>query len=679
MPPQSENDGERGCRLRTALYIFLLLLVSAIVFSNTLRNDYHLDSIYRVKQNTELERFWPPWRFFVDRRTGTTNSTIVTYRPLMPLSQAADASVARSLGLDRLVIHHAVNIAVHAVTALLLFALFREFLCRWSGLGLTPRRIADGAFAAALLFAVHPISGSGVDYIAGRDLLLMMMFFAACLLAYARMRSGGDTIRGWTAILVFYSLALLSKQNAIMTFAVVFAFETLLVRTRLSDWRLWGRVGAFLPGIAAILTMELASTGAFRMDNIASLPFGLSYPLTMASAHLFYYMKNFLWPFEMRALAQFDMADGVLATEVLIGGGFIVLSLLLALYWWKRSPLATFSILSYWILFAPTSSVLPMLYVVTDYRQYPSLAFLALFIVIVSFSLPRQEIVKVCFTALIGYFAISSYSLNTHWRTEESFWAQSVRYGGRELAHMNYAMSIQHKFPQLAEHHFRETLRIYPNHIYGNINLGLFYIRRGDREKGVALVEKAVRVNPRWALSHYWLGKAYGQLGRKREALSEILHAADLDPRHLRHQYEAGRTLQLSGQVAESMPYLERVQAINRYFRDTLFLIGWGHQKAGRTGQAITAYRSYVAHNPRHVQTHFNLGFALMTSGNCKEAVVHFNRVLALDGKRTAAHLHLARCYQALGDTMRAGEHRDKPTRSTRSPKSTKSPKPDGR
>jgi tetratricopeptide (TPR) repeat protein len=525
-------------------------------------------------------------------------------------------------------------------------------------LGWTEARYVDVAFAATLLFAIHPVSGSPVNYIAGRDILLMLMFLAACLLVYVRMRRLGDTFHGWFAVLLLYSLALLSKQNAVMVFAVILVFEILLARSRLGDWRLWARVCSFLPGVVGILFMELASAGAFRMDNVAALPFGLAYPLTMASAHLFYYLRNFLWPFEMRALAQFDVVGSVFDLAAIAGCCVILLSLFLAWYLRRRSPLASFSILAYWILFVPTSSFFPLEYIVTDYRQYPSLPFLSLLLVLAMCALSRHRLQSAGVAALALYFAVSSYSLNKAWRTEESFWAQSIRYGARELAHMNYALSIQHNKPELAEYHFRETLRTYPQHIYGNINLGLFYIRRGQREKGLALVEKAVRLSPHWALSHYWLAKAYSTLGRQGEAVHELARAADLDPRHMVYQYEAARALQVAGRVANSLPYLRRIQAIDPYFRDTLFLAGWEHQVAGRAPEAIAAYRSHLQRHPAHAKTHFNLGFALMESGDCGKAIVHFREALARDAARKAAHLHLARCYTQLGDDNLAKRHR---------------------
>lgn len=661
MPPQSEYEGERNNRLRTALYIFLLLLLPALVFSNTPRNVYHLDSVYRVKNNTEITQFWPPSRFFVDRRTGSTIPQIAEYRPLMPLSLAMDAAISRQLGGDRLVGHLVGNIAIHAVTTLLIFALFWQLLTLPSGIHGRGMGSATTAFVGAMIFAIHPVSGVPINYAAARDLLLMLLFLVAALLIYVRMRRDGDTIMGWCSVLGLFCLSLLSKQNAIMAFAVIFLLEFFMFRTRLGDWRLWARTAAFLPGIGGILLLDWATAGTYGIFYTSAaddVPLGLAYPLTMAKAHLFYYGKNMVWPFEMRPLPRFDLVSDAFEPMVLLGVIFIVGSLVSVWYCRRRCPIVSFAIMSYWALFALTSSIFPFEFPVTDYRQYPSLPFGALLVAMAIGSLAWRPAIVTSAVLLTLYVGVSAYEMNKLWHSSEALWGQSVRYGARETAHMNYAQSIALKNPTLAEHHYKETLRIYPNHIYGHINFGLFHIRQGNREKGLSLVERAVQINPKWALSHYWLGRAYGQVGRRGKALTQFKRAADLDPRSVLYQYEAARALQVAGQVAASVRYLDRLQVLNRRFRDTLFLAGWAHQAAGRGVQAMAAYRAYLKIVPHHTKTHFNLGYALMTAGQCEKALPHFHAALARSNARKAAHLHLSNCYRQLGDAKRASHHK---------------------
>ena len=163
------------------IHTFLLIIITSLVFSNTLENTYHLDSVYRVEKNTEINKFWPPARFFTDARTGSTIPQIAEYRPMAPLTHAVNSEIAKATGTSKLAGFHAGNIAIHIFSTILVYFLFCLLLNNW---GKNPSsrtpviHYRNQAFLAALIFAVHPIAGSAVNYIAARDLLLMVFFFS---------------------------------------------------------------------------------------------------------------------------------------------------------------------------------------------------------------------------------------------------------------------------------------------------------------------------------------------------------------------------------------------------------------------------------------------------------------------------------------------------------------------
>ena len=657
-PPDGPTGGRLSPRARARVHIAVLMALPALVFANTLYNGYQLDDTYQVSDNPEIERVWPPWRHFLDPATGSTLPHNVQYRPLRTLAYSLNVAVTGALGLDRLAGFHIGNIVFHLASTVLLYLLFCELLLHRSRLTLGRDRLRDLAFLAALIFAVHPVSGAPVNYISALDLLMMMFFLTASLLVYARMRRLGETAGGWCAVVVLLMLSLLSKTNSVVAFALIFLFEFLLADQRLRDWRPWARIGA-VGAVSAVFfawtEIALAFSDAGNLLSARASIF--EYPLTQLKVHLFHYLRNFAWPFQMRALPRIEAVESFLDPRALIAGAFILGSLFLAWFWRQRNPLLAFSILAYWVLLSLTSSVFPLHQFAYDYRPYPSLAFLCLALAIAFHPLLRHRAGIVAIVALVVYFAASAFHLNAVWRTEESLWAQSVRYGGTSMAHMNYALAVAAKDPAGAERHYREALRLGPGNVYAHINLGLFYISRNRRQEGLALVRKAVDLAPDWALTHYWLSSALGLFKREREARAELRRAADLDRRNLAYQYRAARALQIAGDAAASLVYIERLTGIDPDYRDTQFLLGWAHQSAGRGPPAIEAYRRFLSGNPDHVQARFNLGFALKETGDCRAAVTQFERVLALDAARTPAHAHLATCYRALGDGARAAAH----------------------
>jgi hypothetical protein len=409
----------------------------------------------------------------------------------MPLSLSINSEIAEATGTSKLAGFHFGNIAIHTGSAILVYSLFCLLISNWGSVTEPETksiRYSHQAFAAALIFAVHPIAGSAVNYIAARDLLLMVFFFLASMLVYIGMRRTGDTLSGWLISLLLLCLAILSKQVAIMGFGLVFLFEWVLAETKLKDWKLWARTLLFgMPTAAYFLfrwvwiTKQMSEEGPLRTFK------DFTYPFTMLDAHLFYYLRNFIWPFEMRAVGKVEMVKSILEPSALIGLLFIILR--------KRHPVITFAILAYWLLFSLTSSIFPFGFVVADYRQYLPLVFLSLTVTMLVFLSHRKTLTVIFLSSLVLYFSVSSYNINMHWKTEESFWEQSVKYGAVALGHHNYGFNIVGENPELAEHHYLEALRQNPFHIYANINLGLLQIRQGKEEEGLLRLYNMAALN----------------------------------------------------------------------------------------------------------------------------------------------------------------------------------------
>jgi len=64
------------------------------------------------------------------------------------------------------------------------------------------------------------------------------------------------------------------------------------------------------------------------------------------------------------------------------------------------------------------------------------------------FTFCKKRILIILLSCLAVYFSASSYHINTHWKTKESFWAQSVEYGAVAIAHQNYGLAVVRKEPE---------------------------------------------------------------------------------------------------------------------------------------------------------------------------------------------------------------------------------------
>jgi tetratricopeptide (TPR) repeat protein len=648
---RGEADAPRHSA-RRAIHILLLVVAGAIVFANTLHNELHLDDVYRVEKNHEIERFWPPWRHLTDPRTSSALPQIVQYRPLLPLSLSVGEVLRKPFGIERLPAFHLGNLALHLLTSVLLYLLFVELLARWSDVP-SPD---DSAFVAALLFTVHPVSGIPVNYVCARDLLMMMSFLVGALLVYARMRPR-DTIAGWAAAATLLGLSMLSKQNGVVAPVLVLAFEVLVLGSPLRAPGTWLRPLAFAAVVASFFIWTEIGLGFSDLGQLETSAWShWIYACTMLKVHVFHYLRNAVWPFQMRPLPYVEPAAGLAEPAVIAGAVVVFGSVAFALAVRRKLPLVSWCVVAYWVLFAPTSSIRPFRYLATDYRQYPSLAFLSLAVVLVASRLPQRLRVGLALV-LVAYFAASSITMNRVWSSGEELWGQSVRYGTTAQGHLNYARSLEIRDPDTAQRHYLEALRLNPGNAYAHVNLGLLHVRGGRGEVGLEYFRRAVAMVPDWAMVHYYFSRAYEMLDRPRDALAELRIAADLDPRNVEYQYETAYELQQTGDIAGSLPYLERLERTTDGYRLSAFLHGYVLQEQGRWPESEAKYRAFLERNPDHFQARFNLAHGLMKEGRHREAIEGFHEVLRIDPDYASAHHWLALSYEAIGETALASRH----------------------
>ncbi|MGH2343963.1 MAG: hypothetical protein ACRDG4_01975, partial [Chloroflexota bacterium] len=290
------------------------------------------------------------------------------------------------------------------------------------------------------LMATHPVAGMLVNYISGRDLLLMQLFVGASLYFYVRMRRlslsasrddlpaaplphqlarrwFGGSVLSWVGVLVLFELALLSKAQAVMFPALILAFELTLGKRTLSRIATYARTLPFaLTAVGHIVYID-------RYLNFAALPDApnisadalWTYPLTQAKLSLFHYLANFAWPFNIRQIPVEPTMNSMQDPAVAIGLIFIAATLVGAWLMRRANPLMAFCILAYWIAQSPESSVTPMLHNAVDYRPYPAGPFLFLILALLLNRYLKPVASTIVLLLLIVFFSAASVHMNAGW------------------------------------------------------------------------------------------------------------------------------------------------------------------------------------------------------------------------------------------------------------------------
>jgi len=637
--PAARTDSRR----QEWLVALAIALSCAVVFSNTLYNTFALDDQFRVVNNPGIQHFWPPWRHFADPRTMSTLDRITQYRPLLPLT----LSINYALGGDDVVGYHVGNLLLQIIASVLAFGLCVELLRHWSGTELAPSQVLAQAGFAALLFAIHPVSAIVVNYISARDLLLMQVFFLAMLLTYARMRRRGETAARWAVVLGLLALSLLAKTNLVIAPLLLIAFDLILARSSLTDRRVWLRAALVASVVAAFFLFTRFALGFSDLQQILQ-PNGspLDYGLTQARLHLFHYFVHFWWPFPIRLLPDTD--PGRLTDyRVWLGLLFILSSTVFAWRYRRAAPIVAFCAIAYWILMIPESSIVPYYQEAVDYRPYAGSIFFFLAVVSLLVVVVGARLASVGLGAFAVYVGAASFAANAHWRTAESLWSHSVRYGGDPIAHLNLAMSISDRHDPRVREQLEEALRLEPRYALAHIDLCLLQLELGETEAGLQHCEYAIQLAPSWPESHYWLAVAYRRAGRAADAAPESARAVQLDPANSEYLYEAALDAQVVHDWARSLSLAEALRQRDPSYKEIGFFSGVALQMLGRDAEALQTYREFLRAHPDHAQANFNMGYAFVKLGRCADALPYLEHTLVLQPTYAEARQLLEYCRAA--------------------------------
>lgn len=674
------GETSRG-RLTRALPFLVLALAVVATYSNTLPNEFHLDDLYRIRDNPEIRRVSPVLRHFTDPGTisgsrGVSESAlnqIGQYRPLLPLS----LSLNYAFGGLALPGYHVVNIAIHLAGCVLVFLLVLRILAL-----ARPRGLAAGGHAraaallVALVYAVHPLSGNPVNYILARDLLLMQVFLLGSLLVHA---GGGERPPEWRWVvaLLLLELALLSKVTAAIAPLVILLWEWTIGGASLRTARPWKRAAPY----AAVVVGHLAAARLLLdfgdLSRVQSgAPWSWTYALSQADVHLSQYLANFFWPEAIRMAPYAIERTALLDPPVLLGIGVIVGSLVLAVRLRRAAPPAGFAILGYWALMLPESSVFPISHLAVHYRAFPSswLLFLGVAVLAVRFLRPRAA--AAFGSVIVIVLALTSFSMNRIYRTETSLWAHSVEHGGEALAHMNYAMSLPDRNDPRVRRHLERAVEMSPNYVLAQINLGLLSLDEGKTAEGLARLRVVARMAPDWPEAHHWLSIALDRVDAPDEALHAAEQAAALDPGNIQYRYRLALARSRAGFFDGALAAARSVLELDTAHADARFVEAHALLMLGHAEESSRVYSIYLSARPDDVEARFDLAYARVSMGECNRALDDIAQVLRRHPAHAAARRYLDLCedearggppaidrvlelhYDAAFAAYRAGEYR---------------------
>ena len=633
-----------------------LLLFSVLPYSNTLRNGFVYDDITQVLDNPYILSFrhvgrifsTPAWSYV--RKSELTNY----YRPMMTFGYLVCYQLfgARPYGF------HLANILLHALVVLILFFLTRRLFG------------SDGvAFLAAGLFALHPIHTESVDWVAAVTDLEVTLFLLAAFWSYLRAAKGeGQTLlSGLLGAAVFFLLALVSKEQALMFPPLITVFEHFYRDDRWQT-RFVQKVARYsilwVLSIAYVL-FRIQMFGAFA--PVKGNP-RLSWFEAFASAIALIgqYIWKLLWPASLSAYYVFTPSTGLLQPGVIAGLAGLAACAILFVLLWKRARLASFGLIWFFATLAP---VLNARLLASDnvfaerYLYLPSVGFCWLVALgcvrlwkVIGQSGSREKFLRTVFAGGLGIlavlFAARIVTRNRVWRDEFTLDIATLKTSPTAVVLYNNLGSVYWDRGDIdsAARTWETALKMAPRSATILNNLGLVALRRGNSHTAVEILEKAIVAEPGFPDAHLNLGVAYEAMGMNEQAEAQYLKAISLAPLNLHARNRLGglflsehRETEAEKQFAASASIAPNVVAFDA--------LGEILKQRNNSSAAEEMFRRSLALNPENATARLALAEIFVANGHIPQAFEQYRAVLKFDPQNSAAREALDKLSQAYEPT----------------------------
>jgi tetratricopeptide (TPR) repeat protein len=540
-----------------------LALLTIFAYSNALHGAFAFDDLHWIVRYETL------------RDLGNYVASLRGYREL-PNRWVGNFSFAlnyRLGGLDPAG-YHAVNVAIHAANAALVYALvvltFGGPRLRGSSLAPVARSVA---FVAAALFAAHPLQTQAVTYVVQRLTSLATFFYLATVVLYATWRTHAATARHLRALP--YVLALACALLAMKTKEIAFTLPFALLAFELSffEGALRRRLLALAPFLATafvipvtLLTMRgslgEALADAAQVTRVQTTMGRLDY-LCSQVVVVGSYLRLLVVPLGQNLDPDVPVYRSFVEARV-VGSGLLLLSIgaAAAELYRRTSPrrerpldgaarLAAFGIGWFFLALSVESGVIPIVDLMYEHRVYlPSVGFFLAAAVggaaTVRCLTSADQARAIALAGLLPAMLLASLTLsrNEVWQSELSLWSDTA------------AKSPNKSRPQL--------------------NLGTAFVNAGRHVDAVPFLRRAVELDPASAWAHAQLGAVLLTLGHPHDAERSLREALRLDPKDPEALFNLGAALSSTGDR----------EAANDQFRRFLEVAPPGYADARRVAEA---------------------------------------------------------------------------------------------
>lgn len=524
--------------------------------------------------------------------------------------------------------YHLVNILIHALNSILIFAIFAETMllpiCRKK----FNKKAVYFAFAAALIWAVHPLNTQAVTYLSQRCEIMMTLFYLLSWWCIIKSRDSKKTVYWQLSALVFFVLGLGSKEAMISAPLVIFIYDRLFLSS--SFKQALKKHIVFYSGIFCVFLIPLSYLILVgKISHYWAYIFGRhgvdpwQYLMSQSEVVL-HYIKLSVIPWGLCFDYDWQLPTSILSTIPALACWVIIFALLIDLS--RRNVFLAFP-LWFFILNLLPRSLVSSTHAAVEYRMYLPLAGLVIFYVIFGFWLIKRFAAKnrdlqkffwfITPVVIVLIFSLITISRNRVYDSKLALWKDTAQKAPHNFRAWNYygiALSENKEFDK-AEECFQRALTIFPGNFMALNNLANNCVERGDLDNAILLYYQSLKSkNDRKELirklnstTHQNLAKIFLMKNDFPKAIFHYNEAIRLTPQNASLLYELGKIFYRIGEknVAENY-FLQALELDNKLYY-VMNDIGLIYLSESKFDKAEEYFRKAVSIKPDFFPAKLNL------------------------------------------------------------------------
>jgi len=570
-------------RAQRALLLVILVAAPTLAYLTSFEGVFLFDDRPSIVDNPYIRTDAPwarPWQAMVAPRNITLSG-----RPVASLSFAVNYALAR----ENVRGYHATNLAIHLISTLLLFGIARRTL------GSTL-----AAWAIAGIWSVHPLTTGAVTYIVQRVESLMAMFLLLTL--YCAIRAWQSK---WWAVpaVVACALGMATKEAMVGAPLIVAAWDWTFSRKSFREmvrerWLLWAGLALtwVLLGMLVAMDARPLSSGF----HFPAWPW-TTYLATQAGVIL-HYLGLVFWPTPL--ILDYDVRPVATLSQAALPFVLLSITFVLSLWGFVRRSACGFAGVAFFVLLAPTSSVLPIVTeIAAEHRMYLPLA--VVIAAVIGAALPRlhdehapARARVILFSVALGLMiplGVATAARNRVYASDAGMWLDTVQKQPHNArARTNYALTLlQSGQSTAAAEQLQMAVADAPDFAEAHANLGVALATEGRVAEALPHFERALALNPFYTDVYEDIADAYSSTNRPADAVKYFIKALDQRPDEVALLNKAGWILATAIDPAardprQALVYAQHAVALTgRQDARSLDTLAAAYAEAGRWDEAI--------------------------------------------------------------------------------------------